>query len=698
MSKSVYIASAAAGSGKSLVLLGIAQMLSSYIDRLGIFRPVVRTSTVEDFDIELVRERNCNDQPYESAWAVTHDEAQSMLADGHEEELLRRIHGKFMELRESCDFVLCEGTDWSGVDVPFSADFNALIANHLGCPVLVVTKGDADNEEELAELAHRARETFAGEGCTIVATILNHVPSQLHSQIVPLMNDLIETPDPIFMIPQHRTLSKPTVGEVFHALGGRLVQGYREWLKRDVIDMQVAAMTLTNFLDHIKEGDLIITPGDRDDIVLGCISAMFSETFPSVAGIVLTGDLSMSPQLARLIEGVHRPAVPIMQVEEFTFETATRVAAVHARISPDNERKINTALALFERHVDTSELRRRIDITRSTRVTPIMFEYSLIDRARQHKQHIVLPEGEVERILRAAEVLLRRGVVDITLLGDESIIRERIAALQLDLHAAKIIDPTNSEMLEEYARTYFQLRKHKNITEEYAHEMMRDASYFGTMMVYRGEADGMVSGAIHTTANTIRPALQFIRTVPGCAIVSSVLFMCLEDKVLVYGDCAINIDPSAEELASIAISSADTAAQFGIEPRVAMLSYSTGQSGSGADVEKVREATRLVRQRRPDIPVEGPIQYDAAIDPEVAQTKLHESEVAGRATVFIFPDLNTGNNTYKAVQRSAGAIAIGPVLQGLKKPVNDLSRGCTVPDIVNTVAITAIQAQQDGEG
>jgi len=698
MSNSVYIAAAASGSGKSLVLLGMAQMLSSRVERLGVFRPIIRSLDVPDYDIELVRGRNCKDQSYRSAWAVTHDEAQSMLADGQDEQLLRRIHSRFMELSEACDFVLVEGTDYTDIDVPFSADFNALIAGHLGCPVLVVTKGDAQNEEELIELAHRARETFAGEGCTIVATILNHVPQGLHLQVADELGERIDTPDPVFLIPEHYTLSKPTVGEVFRSLDGQVVQGYREWLKRDVIDMQVAAMTLSNFLDHIKDGDLIITPGDRTDIVIGCVSAMFSETFPSVAGIVLTGGLSMPPQIAKLIKGVHRPAIPIMQVDEFTFETANRVASVHSRISPDNERKVNTALALFERHVDMSELRQRVDVTRSTTVTPIMFEYRLIEHAKRERQHIVLPEGEEERILRAADTLLQRSVVDLTLLGDERIIRERIAALQLDLRSAKIIDPKKSAKLDDYARKYFELRKHKNITKEYAYEMMSDSSYFGTMMVYLGEADGMVSGSVHTTANTIRPALQLIKMVPDCEIVSSVLLMCLEDRVLVYADCAINIDPSAKELASIAISSAETAAQFGIEPRVAMLSYSTGQSGTGEEVEKVREATRLVRERRPDILVEGPIQYDAAIDPGVAQTKMRDSEVAGRATVFIFPDLNTGNNTYKAVQRSAGAIAVGPVLQGLKKPVNDLSRGCTVSDIVNTVAITAIQAQQDGNG
>jgi phosphate acetyltransferase len=322
-----------------------------------------------------------------------------------------------------------------------------------------------------------------------------------------------------------------------------------------------------------------------------------------------------------------------------------------------------------------------------------MFEYTLIDRARADRRHIVLPEGTEERILRAAEILLRRGVADLTLLGPPDEITRRARELGLDIDDASVVDPANSALRGQFAQTYAKLRAHRGVTLDMAGDTVRDVNYFGTLMVCSGLADAMVSGTTHPTADTIRPAFEIIRTVPGVSVASSVFFMCLADRVLVYGDCAINPDPNAAELADIALSSAMTAAQFGIEPRVAMLSYSTGTSGHGADVDKVAEATRLVRAARPDLPVEGPIQYDAAIDPTVAAAKLPGSLVAGRATVFIFPDLNTGNNTYKAVQRSAGAVAVGPVLQGLRRPVNDLSRGATVADIVNTVAITAVQAQ-----
>jgi phosphate acetyltransferase len=334
-----------------------------------------------------------------------------------------------------------------------------------------------------------------------------------------------------------------------------------------------------------------------------------------------------------------------------------------------------------------------MNVARSEVVTPLMFEYTLIERARLAKKRIVLPEGSDDRIIRATHTLLARGVVDITLLGDESAIRSRSAELGLDISEADVVSPKDEALIERFAEEFVVLRAHKGVTLDSARDIVTDVSHFGTMMVHLGLADGMVSGAIHTTAHTITPAFQIIKTTPGVSVVSSVFLMCLADRVLVYGDCAIVPDPSSRELADIAASSADTALRFGIEARIAMLSYSTGESGAGADVEKVREATSLVRQRRPDLLVEGPIQYDAASEPSVAATKMPESSVAGRATVFIFPDLNTGNNTYKAVQRSSGAVAIGPILQGLAKPVNDLSRGATVRDIINTVAITAIQAQ-----
>jgi phosphate acetyltransferase len=454
----------------------------------------------------------------------------------------------------------------------------------------------------------------------------------------------------------------------------------------------VAAMSLPHVLDRLAPDVAVIAASDRTDLIPGLMLAHQSGTFPALAGILLTGGYEMPETIRRLSEGVQQD-LPIALTELGTFTTAERVVRVRGPITKDSSRKIETARRVFAEQVDEKALLAAIDVSGSEVRTPLMFEYQLMGRARADRQRIVLPESEDDRILEATAILLRRGVADLTLLGDENKVHARASALGLDLDEVSIVSPFDADLVEKFAAAYAEARAHKGMTVERAREIVTDISYFGTMMVHLGLADGMVSGAVNTTAHTIRPALEFVKTKPGVNTVSSVFLMCLADRVLVYGDCAVIPEPTTQQLADIAISSAETAQQFGIEPRVAMLSYSTGTSGTGADVEKVRAATALVAERAPDLLLEGPIQYDAAVDPEVARTKLPDSSVAGRATVFIFPDLNTGNNTYKAVQRSANAVAIGPVLQGLRKPVNDLSRGALISDIVNTVAITAVQAQ-----
>jgi phosphate acetyltransferase len=414
-----------------------------------------------------------------------------------------------------------------------------------------------------------------------------------------------------------------------------------------------------------------------------------------VAGIVLSTGSEPDEPVRRLLEGLPN-VVPILVVPTGTFETTTRVGAIRSRITPDNPKKIQLAISTFERYVAVRALEEKLVSFQPEGLTPHMFQYRLLQWAKRQRRHIVLPEGNDDRILRAAALLLYQDIVDLTILGDP----EQVAAsakrlgINLPLGHLRVIDPVKSDYYADYVATFYELRKSKGVNEDMARDLLRDVSYFGSMMVYKGHADGMVSGAVHTTQHTIRPALQFIKTKPGVSVVSSVFFMCLPDRVAVFGDCAVNPNPTAEQLAEIAISSAESSLAFGIEPRIAMLSYSSGTSGAGADVEKVRQATEFVRQRRPDLKVEGPIQYDAAVDPLVGRQKLPDSEVAGQASVLIFPDLNTGNNTYKAVQRETGALAIGPVLQGLNKPVNDLSRGCTVDDVYNTVVITAIQSQK----
>lgn len=693
MSKNLYIAAIAPGSGKSLILLGLMELLSRRIEKIGFFRPVVRSQSQNDNDIELIRSRYPLDVPYEAQYALTREELQHWVADGQYDKILKRIIEKYKALEPHCDFIVCEGIDSSDIDFAFVDNFDTRVANHLSAPVLLVANGQGNSPIEIVDTVRTEREAFIEADCAIAATIVNRVDPAIRETISQQLASVWSSADPVFTIPEDRAIALPTVKEIFQALAGQWVYGRESQLNREVSHYKVAAMQLPNFLGHLHDGSLIITPGDRADIVLGCLTATLSEHYPNLAGIVLTGGLQLAPAVQQLLSGFRSLSLPIISVEMDTYATATQINTVQAQIAPDNQRKIASALGLFETYIESSQLEACISVPRSERVTPLMFEYELIERAKVQKQHIVFPEGSEERILRASEILLRRGVVEITLLGNEQEIREKIATLGLNLPQIAIADPMQSPWYEDYAATYYALRQHKGITEDYARDVMHDCSYFGTMMVYKGVADGMVSGAQHTTAHTIRPALEFIRTQPGCSIVSSVFLMGLGDRVLVYGDCAVNPNPNAQQLADIAISSAATAQLFGIEPRIAMLSYSTGESGKGADVDKVREATQIVRELRPELKVEGPIQYDAAVDASVAQTKLPESEVAGQATVFIFPDLNAGNNTYKAVQRSANAVAMGPILQGLKKPVNDLSRGCTVTDIVNTVAITAIQAQ-----
>ena len=483
--------------------------------------------------------------------------------------------------------------------------------------------------------------------------------------------------------------------EINEHLDGKLLFG-EDQLSNQVDHFITGAMQVPHFLKHLKENVLIVTPGDRGDIIISALQANLSTSYPKVSGIILSGGIQPEEPVMRLIQG-SQTIVPIISVETGTFETTAKLGAIQSRITPDNKKKIQLAIDVFEKYVDVKALDEKMVTFKPEGITPHMFQYQLVKWAKSEIKHIVLPEGNEDRILKAATRLIDQKIVELTLLGDPAEIAASVKrlGLTLDLNSIRIIDPVKSEYFEDYVQTLYELRKHKNVELEMARDMMTDVSYFGTMMVYKGHADGMVSGAVHTTQHTIRPALQFVKTKPGISVVSSVFFMCLPDRVCVFGDCAVNPNPTAEQLAEIAISSAESSQRFGIEPRIAMLSYSSGTSGEGEDVEKVRKATEIVKQKRPDLKVEGPIQYDAAVDPVVGSQKMPNSEVAGKASVLIFPDLNTGNNTYKAVQRETGALAIGPMLQGLNKPVNDLSRGCTVDDIFNTVIITAIQSQQE---
>ena len=688
MSRSVYVASPEGLTGKSAVAVGLLDALTRQVGSVGVFRPLTATgSGSEDLDltVDLLVNQPGIAQSYDEAIGVTYDAARQDA-----DEALHVIVERFGQLTDRFDVILVVGSDYTDVTSGTELSFNAKIAANLGSPVVLVVHGRQRTPEQISAAAASGIAELRANHAHTVAVIANRVD---HDAVEAICNELAELGDVVTAaIPESPLLSAPTFRALVEAADGELALGSEAWMNREALGVIVAAMSLPHVLDRLLPDVAVIAPSDRTDLLPGLMLAHQSGTFPTLSGILLTGGYEIPESIRRLSEGVQQD-LPIAMTDLGTFTTAERLMRVRGPITRASSRKIENARRVFAEQVDQTALLAAINVSASDVRTPLMFEYQLMERARANRQRIVLPESEDDRILEAAGILLRRGVANLILLGDETRVRARASMLGLDLDDASIVSPQDPALVEKFAGAYADARAHKGMTLERAREVVTDISYFGTMMVHLGMADGMVSGAVNTTAHTIRPALEFIKTKPGVSTVSSVFLMCLADRVLAYGDCAVIPEPTVEQLADIAVSSAETARQFGIEPRVAMLSYSTGTSGSGADVEKVRAATELVRERAPELLLEGPIQYDAAVDPEVARTKLPNSPVAGRATVFIFPDLNTGNNTYKAVQRSAHAIAIGPVLQGLRKPVNDLSRGALVDDIVNTVAITAVQAQ-----
>jgi phosphate acetyltransferase len=687
--KSLYISAQEKNAGTLFVSMGMMEILKRKLHRVAFFRPIIFDKKKRDGDIDFILKRYNLDIEYEDCFGFDIKEVEEMISKKQDNLLITQLIEKFKKLESEYDFVLCEGIRRSFLTATISYDLNVKIAQNFAAPTISIVKADKDSAKEIYENVLIENEYLIAEGCIHFATFVNRVNDEKYEQLEKMFQNV---PYTIYLLKEVAELNLPTIDDVIEALGAKEVMLEAYDHTRVVKNVKVAALTLDNFLEHIEEEDLVIVPADRSDIILGLFGALHSSSYPNISAIIFPFSMKLNKNIEKLIAGLNSFKVPILSVASDTYETAKNIMNVHSRLRVNSERKIALALGLFNSSVNLKSIEEKIASTYNDIMTPQMFEYKLFYMASQNKKTIVLPESSDERILRAAEIILRRDVADIILIGEAEELQGRYRRLGIDLSAAKIVNHLTSKHREEFAEVFYTLRKEKGLTKEAAQDAMLHVNYFATMMVYLGYADGMVSGAIHATADTIRPALQIIKTKPGFSVVSSVFFMCLKTKVLVYGDCALNQDPDAQTLAEIAIASAQSAKMFEIEPKIAMLSYSTGESGHGSDVDKVREATKIVKQKRPDLLVEGPIQYDAAIDKEVAKIKLPHSKVAGEATVFIFPDLNTGNNTYKAVQRSSGAIAIGPILQGLKKPVNDLSRGCLVDDIVNTVAITAIQA------
>ena len=683
MARSIYIASPSAGTGKSTVALGLVASLTKVVAKVGVFRPFVDSRDADPF-LALLLARSGSSAPATGCIGVTWDEYHA-----DPEEALSRIVSSYRALARDHDVVIIDGSDFTDVAGTPELALNARVAANLGVPVLLVVSGQGSPEDVRSSVEVSIAEIAENHART-VAAVANKCPAagrRAVSEAIAGIKGITTT-----TLPEIPLLTAPSVREVLEALDGELISGDAALLEREAESVLVAAMDVSHVLERLTEGQLVIVPADRSAALISLAAAQASSSFPSMSGLVLNGGFSVAQHALRLIQGLGLP-LPVFTSPLDTFAAASTAGSLTGELAHGSERKVDVAVTAFEQEADVESLLAALEVEPSDVVTPIMFQAELVERARADRRTIVLPEPDDDRILRAADAILRRGISDVVLLGDEAGVRARAAELGLDIAAARVASTSDPELLEKYSAEFARLRAKKGVTLEQAREKVQDVSYFGTMMVHMGDADGMVSGAAHTTAHTIVPSFQIIKTKPGTSIVSSVFLMLLEDRVLVYGDCAVNPDPTAEQLADIAISSAETAKQFGVDPRVAMLSFSTGTSGKGADVDKVREATEIVRSKAPELAVDGPIQYDAAVDPTVAAKKAPDSAVAGRANVLIFPDLSSGNIGYKAVQRSSGAIAIGPVLQGLNKPVNDLSRGALVEDIINTVAITAVQAQ-----
>jgi len=694
--KSIYISSTEPRSGKSIVAIGLMKLIQNRIDKIGFIKPIGNAVGVEpDDDVELVRILFKLQQAPDIINPLSIEDARNILATGGTDELLTKILHAYKEVAAKSEIVVIEGTDYTGALSALELDINAHISKTLDAPVLMVASGEDRTIDVIISQVTVAMESFDEKGCEVIGVVVTKVKIEDYNRYQKTLEKELSRQgiSLLGVIPIDKVLSSPRMGEIARKVGAKVMFGH-EYLPNLVSSVRVAAMTIGNALARIEDGMCLITPGDREDMLLSAMVSRVAVTYPNIAGIILSGGFDPSDSVKKLIGGLSGFNIPILQLDEDTFGVAVKVSQMPVSLYARDTQKIEAVYRSIRQYVRFDEVNRLLELKKERRTTPLVFLNELLDRARSDRKKIVMPEGNEERSLKAVSKVMADGVADIILIGDEAEINEAANRANAAIDQATIIDPHKSKLLDGYGEKFFELRKHKGISLDHARDQITDPIYFGTMMVHLGDADGLVSGAVHTTRHTISPAFQIIKTRPDVSLVSSIFFMCLPDRVLVYGDCAVNPDPNAEQLADIAISSAETAKAFGFEPLIAMLSYSTGASGTGPDVERVKEATEFVRSKAPDLEVEGPIQYDAAISIETARAKLPDSKVAGRANVLIFPDLNAGNTAYKAVQRSARAIAVGPVLQGLNKPVNDLSRGCMIEDIVYTIAITAIQAQQ----
>ncbi len=715
-----FLSASTLDSGLSSVALGVFRSLDRKGVRVGFCKPISQEfmgAGTQDPSIALIRKST----GFRAPDSLSLEEAQRFVREDRVDALMEKIVALVETSFEDVDVMVVEGL-LPSIDDSFLTGINAAMAQALNAEIILTHSfsgisfaeleedlevaasayGNSQNEKIIGAILNKV---FLGDAPDQEASLVNQSPINAHPTSQSLLNDrakLLEFENQVIQecsifrrkdfdligcIPWNDQLPNIRVSDVARELGARVInEGHMQ--KRRVRSVMLTARHVANILELFEAGTLIVTPNDRVDILI--TAALATHNHVPMAGVILTGSQEMSPRLKEMCQSAFDAGLPVLQVDSNSFETATRLSKMRNFIAADDEERFNTTCDFVARHLRESSLRERIETKMPDRLSPPAFRHRLSKMARKSVKRIILPEGEEPRTVSAASICARRKLAIPVLLGDKAAI-ERVATGQgVSLDGVEIIDPAIHR--ERFVENLVERRRHKNMNTSQAREALEDNIMLGTMMLANGEVDGLVSGAIHSTAHTMRPALQLIKTAPHAKMVSSVFFMCLPDQVLVYGDCAINPDPTAETLADIAIQSADSARQFGIDPSVAMISYSTGESGAGADVDKVREATRLAKELRPDLVIDGPLQYDAASERSVAKTKAPDSPVAGNATVFIFPDLNTGNTTYKAVQRSANVVSIGPMLQGLRKPVNDLSRGAWVEDIVYTITITAIQA------
>ncbi len=696
MERKIFIASTEPRSGKSVVTIGLMNALQGIIPKVGYMKPIGQRYLGEDSvdeDARMVRDIfGLSDEIADINPARMRD------AEEDKDKLFETVFDAYKRLSEGKDVIIFEGTDYTSTISALEFDINAELAHNLVAPVLLVASGAGRGFAQIVENITEATESFGEMNCNFLGVVVNRFETDSFTRDTDKLREmLVKKGIKLFgTLPSHPLLSRPRLKEVAEKLGAKVVyQG--DDLSKVVTDVKILAMTPEHALSYVGDidGYLLITPGDRTENILAAMAAQRSVFYPRFSGLILTGGLVPGPNVRKLFKGQVDASLTILSVKDDTYGCALKVNEISGELHKDDREKIDLVNQLVNVHVDTDRIFKELGTVVTDVVTPRMFQYRILEMAKKQKKRIALPEGTEPRIIQAAAKVLSRDICDLILLGDTAKIQETACSLGADIEAATLIDPKNGdrEVLEDYARTLYELRKHKSVTLEMARDLLLDPVYYATMMVYKDDADGFVSGSTHSTADTLGPVLRVIKTKPGVSLASSIFFMALPDKVLVYGDCALVENPTAEQMADIAITSADTAKAFGIEPKVALLSYSTGTSGKGRDVDKVREATRIARERRPELPIEGPLQYDAATSQEVARVKARDSSVAGQATVYIFPDLDAGNTAYKAVQRAANVPAIGPVMQGLAKPANDLSRGATVIDIVYTIAITAIQAQ-----